>query len=432
MKNSLPIRHLLLADVCLAAVMSAYWLRTGISQIAALAVFMSIFFAGCPLPYFLSAGIPIFRAARIAEKREIHLKSPKALRELQYIDTLVLNKNGTLTEGKPYISDIVPEGMSQSSLLAMAAAAERDATHPIGKALFHAALSRNLRLQQSTMSNEITGCGVEAMVNGKAIRVGRLKWLQDEKIDISAELLTKNDQLAYHGKMPVFVSNGNYARGIIALEDSIPRNVTAAIHRLQNFGIRVILITGDSHRTAAAIQKKTGIDDIRSDLFLRDKIRELQLMRAQGLSIAMVGNLEQDKEVFAEADLAIQLIPQRDTEIPLSRHRIELADPDEPEEEQGIPQKASVLPAAEDALQPDIVLQGGLRAMLPAIEIAREARSIIRQNHILTCLTWLLLLPPAMGLLKVFGGSFLDPDIAFGGFFLASIIILLNSLRMVG
>lgn len=428
MKNSLPIKYLLLADVCLAVVMSAYWFSTGLSQIAAAAVFVSIFFAGCPLPYFLSAGIPLLRAARIAEKREIHLKSPKALRELQYTDTLVLNKNGTLTEGKPYISDIVPEGMSQSSLLAMAASAERDATHPIGKALFHAALSRSLRLQPSAMSNEIPGCGVEAMVNGKAIRVGRLKWLQEEKIDISAELLTKNDQLACHGKMPVFVSNGNYARGIIALEDSIPRNITAAIHRLQKFGIRIVLITGDSHRTAAALQKKTGIDDIRADLFLRDKVRELQLMRAQGSSIAMAGNLEHDKEVFAEADLVIQLIPQKDTELPLSRHRVELADPEEPEEE---PEEPPVPPAPEDALRPDIVLQGGLRTLLPAIEIAREARGIIRQNYILTCLSCLLLLPPAMGFLTVFGGPFLDPDIAFGGFFLTSVVILLNSLRMV-
>ena len=406
-------------------------MQPGISQIAAIAVFISIFFAGCPLPYFLSTVIPILRAAKIAKKREIHLKSPKALRELQYIDTLVLNKNGTLTEGKPYISDIVPEGMSQSSLLAMAAAAEQDATHPIGKALCYAANSRNLRVQRASISNEIHGCGAEAIVNGKAIRVGRLKWLQDEKIEISAELLTKNDQLAYHGKMPVFVSNGNYARGIIALEDSIPKNITAAIHQLQKFGIRVILITGDSQRTAAAIQKKTGIDEIRTDLFLRDKIRELQLMRAQGASIAMAGNLEHDKDVFAEADLVIQLIPQKDTDLPLSRHRIELAGEEELEEEDS-PQKEEQIPRpAEDSLQPDIVLQGGLRAMLPAIEIAKEALGIIRQNRILTYITWLLFLPPAMGLLTVFGGPFLDPNIAFGGFVTASILILLNSFRMV-
>ena len=108
MKNSIPVKYLLLTDTLLAGGMSAYWFSTGLSPIATAAVFIAIFFAGCPLPYVLAGIFPIYRAAKLAAKQEIQLKSSKALHELQYIDTLVLNKNGTITEGHPYISDIVP------------------------------------------------------------------------------------------------------------------------------------------------------------------------------------------------------------------------------------------------------------------------------------------------------------------------------------
>ncbi|MBQ1914837.1 MAG: cation-translocating P-type ATPase [Selenomonadaceae bacterium] len=425
MKNSIPVKYLLLADILLAAGMSAYWFITGLSPIATAAVFIAIFFAGCPLPYVLAGIFPIYHAAKLAAKQEIQLKSSKALHELQYIDTLVLNKNGTITEGHPYISDIVPEGMSQSSLLALAASAERDSVHPIGKTLYNAAISRRLRLQRISACNEIPGYGVEAIVNGKTVRVGRLKWLKEEDIDISAELLTKNDQLAYHGKMPVFVSNGKYARGIIALEDAIPKNITAAIHLLQKFGLRVVMLTGDSQRTASAIQKATDIDDARADLSPMEKAREIQLMRARGASIAMAGSLGTDQLAFAEADLAIKLIPQKDTEPP--RNRVEVIDPEEDDETQ---KEDAPPPPSETALQPDIVLQGGLHALIPAIKLARSARNIIHQNRMISYLAWLLLLPPAMGLLTVFGGPFLNPDIAFGGFLVASILTLLNTFRI--
>ena len=272
--------------------------------------------------------------------------------------------------------------------------------------------------------NEIPGHGVEAIVNGKPVRVGRLKWLKEEDIDISAELLTKNDQLAYHGKIPVFVSNGKYARGIIALVDDIPQGISTDIHRLQAFGLRIVMLTGDSQRTAAAVRKATGVDEARADLTPLEKVRELQILRAQGASIAMIGNLENDQPVFAEADLSIQLIPQKNKELP--RHRVELIEPEEASDETG--KEAAAL--SEASLTPDIVLQGGLGALIPAIELARTARKIIHQNRILSCLAWALLLPLSMGLLKAFGGPFLNPDLAFGGFFFVSLLILLNSLRV--
>ncbi len=425
MKKILSVKRLLLADLLLAGGMSAYWLSAGLAPMETAAVFISIFFAGCPLPYFLSTSVVLHRAVGAAEKQNIRIKSPDVLNRLQYIDTLALSKNGTVTEGKPYISDIVPEGMTQSALLALAASVERDAVHPIGQAIFKTAMTRRLRLQRLAACTEIPGCGVEAIISGKPVRVGRLNWLKKEDVDISASLLTKHDKLAYRGKVPVFVSNGKYARGIIALEDSISPETIAAIHRLQKFGIRLIMLTSDSQRTAAAIKKATDIDEIRADLSPLEKIRELQLLRSRGANIAAAGNPESDQAIFTEADLSIQLIPQKNTIVP--RNRVEVIDSEEEEEEE---RKSEDVPESEpDAFQSDLILKGSLRSLIPAMELAREVHRIIRQNHKITCLAWLLLLPPAMGLLTVFGGSFLDPDIAFGGCFCASLLIFLNSLR---
>ena len=441
MKKTLPIKYLVLADLALAAGMTAYWFTAGISQMQLLGIFVSIFLAGCPLPYFLSSFLVIQRAAKSAEQKKIQLRSPEVLDRLQYIDTLALNKNGIITAGKPYISDIVPEGMSQSALLTLAASAERDAVHPIGQAIFKTAVGRNLRLQRLAACSEIPGCGVEAIISGKPVRVGRLNWLKGEKVDISASLLTKNDKLAYRGKIPVFVSNGKYARGIIALEDEIPQDITASIHLLQKFGLHLIMLTGDSPRTATAIKKATGIDEVRADLTPQDKVREIKLLRARGSSIAMVGDPESDRAILAEADLSIKAVPQKNAR--LSRSRVEVID--EEEEEKDLIDDVELLdapvkeqePSSEEpqkteppAFQPDIVLHEGLRALAPAIELARTAHSLMRQNRILAYAVWLFLLPPAMGLLAAFGGPFLIPDIALGGLCAASACIFLNSLRM--
>ena len=428
MKKSFSIKYLLIADLALAAGMSAYWFSTGLSPLQISGIFIAIFFAGCPMPYYLASPLVLNRAAKAAGSKDIQLRDPEALDRLQYINTLALSKNGTVTEGKPYISDLVPEGMTQSSLLALAASAERNAVHPIGQAIFKTAATRNLRLQRLSASNEIPGCGVEAIISGKPVRVGRLNWLKKEKVDISAELLTKNDKLACRGKIPVFVSNGKYARGIIALEDAIPPDIILSIHHLQRSGLNIVMLTGDSHRTAAAIKKATDIDDIRADLTPADKVREIQLMRAKGGNIAVAGNPESDQELFAEADLSIKLIPSQKKFV--SRRRVETIDMVEDEEE--AEEAETPAPAENEAvgkLQPDIVIQGGLRSFIRAMELARMTHSVIRQNRKIAYLTWLLLLPPAMGLLTVFDGPFLNPDIAFGGCFAASLLILLNSLR---
>ena len=424
MKKSFSIKYLLIADLALATGMSAYWFSTGLSPLQVSGIFISIFFAGCPMPYYLASPLVLNRAAKAAGSKDIQLRDPEALDRLQYINTLALSKNGTVTEGKPYISDLVPEGMTQSSLLALAASAERDAVHPIGQTIFKTAVTRNLRLQRLSASNEIPGCGVEAIISGKPVRVGRLNWLKKEKVEISAELLTKNDKLACRGKIPVFVSNGKYARGIIALEDAIPPDIILSIHHLQRSGLNIVMLTGDSHRTAAAIKKATDIDDIRADLTPAEKVREIQLMRAKGGNIAAAGNPESDRELFAEADLSIKLLPSKNKVI--SRRRVETIDMEEEKEEEA-PTPAENESAGK--MQTDIVLLGGLRTLIPAIELAQMTHRIIRQNRKIAYLAWLLLLPPAMGLLTVFGGSFLNPDIAFGGCFAASLLILLNSLR---
>lgn len=481
MKKSLPIKYLILMDIVLACGMTAYWINDDLSLLASLSLLLTVLIAACPLPLSLASPLALWLGKRRAARQNIIFHSGKALAKLHYVDTLVLSKNGTITEGNPYITDLIPEGISQGYLLAMAASAERESSHPIARVIYRTAVERGVRLQRISAFNEVPGCGVEAIMSGNPLRVGTAKWIQSEGFHISANLLTKIDQLAYHGKMPLLVTNGKHPRGIIALEDIIRRETTIAIHRVQRMGIRVMMLTGDSQRTAAAIQRATELDDIRANLPPDKKAREIQLMRAKGHTVAMAGNIQHDTEVFAVADLRIDLgqppaTPQKEeaepvhhVETPLDieerehqsrldalraaidagkdeeetdgkEHPDAVSSNDSPQESPPEEERpATAAPAAADepphrpAVPPvtaDLTLAGGLADLRSALRLAHEAHDIIQQNKRLAYLTWLLCIPTALGLPSLFGytAPLLFPII--GAVSISSLLILLNSLRM--
>ena len=405
MKKQRSIIYFTLLALLLTIGMACYWYLDGEKLPTVLEAAASILLAGLPIPLWLTGRLPLARGTARAGQADIELETPAILADIHQIDTLVVAKSGVITEGKPYIAALIPEGVSQGTLLALAASAERDATHPVGQVIYNTALERHLRVQPLAAFNEIPGCGVEALVNRTPLRVGTPEWLQKEGVDISAELLTKADQLSLRGQLPVFVANGKYCRGIIALDDEIPQNTITSLHKLQRQKLNIIMLTSTNKRLASAVIKQTGIDEARHGLSIEDKAREVQLLKAHGAAIAMIGKDSSDEAAMTEADLTIQL----GASAPRTG---------DPAKDIDQPQPAS------------IVLKSGLLwDFATLIAISDHTMDIIHQNRIIAVIAWLMLLPPAMGLLHAFGGPFLPPFGALAGQILAAVLIIGNSLR---
>ena len=400
--GSLPYKIWFAAVAILAVSVAAYWLYAGQAADFALLCGAGVLIVCSPAPLYFSSLIMLALLKHTTVRRGAHFNSLKAVRKLMTVDTLAVNKNGIITMGKPHIADIVTEGMTKKTLLKLAASAEKDATHPIGKAIVRAADEQNLVLSRLAAFHEIAGSGVEAIVNNAPVRVGSLAWLKKERVKVSATLATKNDQLATRGKIPVFVSSGKYARGIIALQDDIISDSVAAVHRLQGLGLSVIMLTTESSRTANAVQKVTLLDGAIGSLSAMDKIRELQLLRTKSAGVAMLGDTFNEPALFVAADLSIHLLPF----IPpgttyLSKRRVETADME-------AKAKAALAelgpPVDPNTVNADLVLTKGLNALVAAVSFALNARKIEQQNFRPLLIATMVLFVPASGFLSPIGG----------------------------
>ncbi len=405
MKKNASLRYFTALAVFLAIIMSAYWFSAGESIERVVNIFLSVLVAGLPIPLWLSYSLPLARGAAKAKQRNIELKTPDVLAVLDKIDTLAVSKGGIVTEGKPYVAGLVPAGLSQGILLGLAASAEREAKHPFGQAIYQAAIARQARMQPLSASNEVPGCGMEALINRAPVRVGKAEWLLEEGVDISADLLTRADQIAQRGQSTVFVANGKYCRGIIVLDDKIPEETVHAFQQLQKQGIQIVMLSGDSRRTANAICRQAGIDTAHSELTDQGKAREIKLLQTHGNTVAMIGNGLRDEAAMAGADLRIQLGP-----VPAKTDDSVLAI--------DLPENRSV-----------VLNSNKLSDFIMLTELSHRVMDIVHQNRIVVICCWLLLLPPAMGLVKTFGGPFLPPFAALIGQVCAALMILLNSLR---
>ncbi|MCR5439873.1 MAG: HAD-IC family P-type ATPase [Selenomonas sp.] len=405
MKKQTSIGYFTALAVLLAFAMSAYWFSSGEPKETCINIFLSILIAGLPILLWLAKALPVARGTAQAKKLNIELESPDILATLDKINVLAVSKGGIVTEGKPYVAGIVPAGLSQGTLLGLAASAEREAKHPFGQAIYQAAIARQARLQPLSASNEIPGCGMEALINRAPVRVGKPDWLLEEGVDIGADLLTRADQIAQRGQSTVFVANGKYCRGIIVLDDNVPQETAEAFNQLQQKGVQVVMLSGDSRRTANAISKQAGIDTARFELTDQGKAREIKLLQTHGCTVAMIGNGIRDEAAMAEADLRIHLgpVPAKTGDV---AHDIDL------------PENSSI-----------IIKSSNISDFIHLSELSHRVMDIVQQNRIVALLFWVLLLPPAMGLVKTFGGPFLPPAAALTGQICASLMILFNSLR---
>lgn len=386
--------------VCVIALLSgiAWYFGTGGDLKFALTIFISVLVIACPCALGLATPTAIMVGTGKGAENGILIKGGEALETAHKINTIVFDKTGTITEGKPTVTDVLTAGgLSGEQLLQLTASAEKGSEHPLGQAIVHGAQDARLALSTAEQFESLTGRGIEARINGEDILAGNRKLMDERGISLK-EMEEDSDRLAGEGKTPMYVAvNGNLA-GILAVADVLKESSRAAIENLHKMGIEVAMITGDNKKTAAAIAKQVGIDRVLSEVLPQDKSNEVKKLQAGGRKVAMVGDGINDAPALAQADIGIAIGSGTDV-------------------------------AMESA---DIVLmRSDLMDVPTAIHLSRQTIRNIKQNLFWAFGYNVVGIPIAAGLLHLlFNGPLLNPIFAAAAMSLSSVSVLTNALRL--
>jgi Cu+-exporting ATPase len=362
-----------------------------------LTIFISVLVIACPCALGLATPTAIMVGTGKGAENGILIKGGEALETTHRINTIVLDKTGTLTEGKPEVTDIiVMEGTEKDWLLQLTASAEKGSEHPLGEAIVRGARDRGLEIFSTSGFKAITGRGIEAVIQGVKVLAGNRKLMEDRNIPL-AELETESDRLAEEGKTPMYVALDGKPAGIVAVADVLKKSSKAAVGELHRMGIEVAMITGDNKKTAAAIAKEVGIDRVLAEVLPQDKAAEIKKLQAEGRKVAMVGDGINDAPALAQADIGIAIGSGADV-------------------------------AMESA---DIVLMhSDLMDVPTAINLSKRTIRNIKQNLFWAFGYNTLGIPIAGGLLYLFGGPLLNPIFAAAAMSMSSVSVLTNALRL--
>lgn len=382
---------------CIALISALLWLISGESFEFSLTIFVSVLVIACPCALGLATPTAIMVGTGKGAEYGILIKSGEALEHAHKIQTIILDKTGTITEGKPRVTDLLcGPSYSGKDLLLFAASLEYASEHPLAEAIVREAAAKGISLLPVTNFSSITGRGVSAVIDQKLILAGNEAFMQESGIDISF-LQKKGDLLASLGKTPMYFSSEKKLMGLIAVADPIKESSKKAVEKLNEMGIEVIMITGDNEKTAAAIASLAGITNIRAEVLPQDKALEVARLQKSERITAMVGDGINDAPALAQADIGIAIGSGTDV-------------------------------AIESA---DIVLMHSDLLDVPAsIALSRQTMRNIRQN-----LFWAFAyntagIPFAAGILHLFGGPLLNPMIAAAAMSLSSVSVLTNALRL--
>ena len=327
------------------------------------------------------------------------IKSGDALEEAKKIQTIVFDKTGTITEGKPTVTDLmVMQDISEEELLRLAAAAEQGSEHPLGEAIVESAKTRKLELPKLSDFKAVSGFGIFANIEGQTLYLGNSKWMAQQGIEVG-DFEQKAQVLAAQGKTPMYVGQHQQLLGLIAVADTIKETSREAIALLHEMGIETIMLTGDNQLTAQAIAKQVGIDRVLSDVLPEDKAREVKKLQEAGRHVAMVGDGINDAPALAQAHIGMAIGNGTDV-------AIESAD--------------------------IVLMRNRLTDVATAIQLSRATIRNIQQNLFWAFAYNVIGIPVAMGLLHVFDGPLLDPMLAGAAMSLSSVSVLLNALRLKG
>lgn len=383
--------------IVLAVISGLAWYIAGESGVFALTIAISVLVIACPCALGLATPTAIMVGTGKGAEHGVLIKSGGALEKTHKIQTIIFDKTGTITEGKPEVTDIVAvNGMSEEELLILAASAERGSEHPLGEAIVHGAEKKDLSLFKTQTFNALPGHGIEVTIENQSLLLGNKKLMIDHGISIDT-VETVSDTLAGEGKTPMYIAKDDQIVGIIAVADTVKANSLKAIEKLHNMGLEVAMITGDNKRTAQAIAKQVGIDRVLSEVLPEEKANEVKKLQAEGKIVAMVGDGINDAPALAQADIGIAIGSGTDV-------------------------------AMESA---DIVLmRSDLMDVSTAVELSKATIKNIKENLFWAFGYNVLGIPIAMGLLHVFGGPLLNPMLAGAAMSFSSVSVLINALRL--
>lgn len=294
------------AVISIAVITAVVWLFAGQSFGYALARSISVLVISCPCALGLATPVAIMVGSGMGAKNGILFKTAVSLEEAGKTEIAVLDKTGTITSGKPKITDVIPEsGLSADELLSEAYALEKKSEHPLAKAIISEAEDKGLALQEVSSFEAMPGNGLTAYLGAEELAGGNLKFISG-KTNISQEVRNKAEELAKEGKTPMFFCKNGIFRGIIAVADVIKEEGAQAVRELQNMGIRVVMLTGDNERTAKAVGKQAGVDEVIADVLPDGKESVIRKLKKQG-KVAMVGDGINDAPALMRADIGIAI-----------------------------------------------------------------------------------------------------------------------------
>lgn len=380
----------------LAILSTVVWLIAGESVVFALTIFISVLVIACPCALGLATPTAIMVGTGKGAEHGVLIKGGEALETTYKINTIVFDKTGTITEGKPKVTDIMTHEMSEEDILVLAASAEKGSEHPLGEAIVRGAEEKGLILKNIESFNAIPGHGIEVTIDGEQILLGNKKLMVERQIAIS-HLESASDQLAAEGKTPMYIAIEGVLRGIIAVADTVKPSSKQAIKTLQGMGIEVAMITGDNRKTAEAIARQVGIDLVLAEVLPEDKANEVKKLQSASRKVAMVGDGINDAPALAQADIGIAIGSGTDV-------AIESAD--------------------------IVLMRSDLMDVPTAIKLSKATIKNIKQNLFWAFAYNTLGIPVAMGILHLFGGPLMNPMIAAAAMSFSSVSVLLNALRL--
>jgi len=283
------------------------WLLLGYPFDFALSIGIAVLVISCPCALGLATPVAIMVGTGKGAEYGILIKSAESLEMAHKIDTVVLDKTGTITEGKPRVTDIFTlPTIQENRLLEIAASLEKPSEHPLSEAVLSEAIERKLSIQEVVDFQSIPGQGIEAMLDGIKYTAGNLKLMTERKVQLH-DFAGLSDQLADQGKTPLFIANGKEILGIIAVADVVKATSKEAIEQFEAMGMEVVMLTGDHSKTAAAIQSQLGISTIVAEVLPQDKDKEISRLQAAGKTVAMVGDGINDAPAMMRSDLGIAI-----------------------------------------------------------------------------------------------------------------------------
>ena len=382
----------------IAIITGIAWFLSGSGLVTALSFFIAVLVIACPCALGLATPTSIMVGTGKGAENGILIKSGEALETAHKIKTVVFDKTGTITKGKPVLTDLIAYGKyNENELLKIAASVENDSEHPLAEAIVNKAKEKNIEIKPYEKFRAMPGYGIRAIFEGKEVQIGNRKLMENRKINV--EISQKDyDILSNEGKTPMYISIDNELAGLVAVADVIKETSKEAIEKLKKMGIKTIMLTGDNEKTAKFIAKQVGIDDVISEVLPYQKSQKVKELQEKDEFVAMVGDGINDSPALAQANVGIAI--GNGTDI-----AIESAD--------------------------IVLIRNDLRDVAGAISLSKATITNIKENLFWALFYNVLGIPFAAGIFYAFfNGPKLDPMIAAFAMSFSSVSVLGNALRL--